>query len=142
MSQELTRNKLQEKAMQILYSYLLLKSSGQNPNIVSLIEDEMNDSIDECDFYLKYVLVKAVKYEDELISYISSFLKNWTFNRLNFTIQAILLLSLASFKFEETIDKKVTINVAIKLAKKYGDEKDYRFINAILDNALNDNLRK
>ena len=36
MSQELTRNKLQEKAMQILYSHLLLEQLGKSKDIDKL----------------------------------------------------------------------------------------------------------
>jgi transcription termination factor NusB len=34
------------------------------------------------------------------------------------------------------VDKKVVIDNAVKLAKKFVDEKDYAFINAILDKVL------
>ena len=35
-------------------------------------------------------------------------------------------------------DKAIVINIAVKLAKKYGDGKDYKYINAVLDNALDE----
>ena len=34
------------------------------------------------------------------------------------------------------IEKSALINVAVTLAKKYLDEKDYKFINAVLDKVL------
>ena len=41
-----------------------------------------------------------------------------------------------------TIGIQNFVDVAVKLAKKYGDVTDYKFVNGILDNCLNDNLRK
>ena len=71
MSQELTRNKLQEKAMQILYSHLLLEQLGKSKDIVTLIEESCDLPFDEVDVFLKLSLVKAIKYKDELIEYVT-----------------------------------------------------------------------
>ena len=50
---------------------------------------------------------------------------------------AIFLLALSEYKYvEEEIEKSALINVAVTLAKKYLDEKDYKFINAVLDKVL------
>lgn len=142
MSQELTRNKLQEKAMQILYSHLLLEQLGKSKDIVTLIEESCDLPFDEVDVFLKLSLVKAIKYKDELIEYATPYLRRWKFNRLNLTIQSILILSLTHYKFFPEMEKPIIIDVAVKLAKKYGDVTDYKFVNGILDNCLNDNLRK
>ena len=40
------------------------------------------------------------------------------------------------FKYIETIDKAIVIDVAVKLAKEYIEEKQAKFINAILDEVL------
>ncbi len=142
MTQALTRNKLQEKAMQILYSYLLLEQLGKSKDIVSLVEESLDQQFDDVDVFLKLTLVKAIKYKDELIEYVTPYLRRWKFSRLNLTIQAILILSLTHYKYFLEMEKPIIIDVAVKLAKKYGDLDDYKFVNGILDNCLNDNLRK
>ncbi len=43
-------------------------------------------------------------------------------------------MSYAHYKYVEKVDAKVVINVAVELAKKYIDDKQAKFINAILDN--------
>ena len=50
----------------------------------------------------------------------------------------ILRLAVAEFYHsgEDRPDKKVIINEAIELAKTYGGEGSYRFINGLLDKAL------
>ena len=57
--------------------------------------------------------------------------------RINLVAHAIFLLALSEYKYvEEEIEKSALINVAVTLAKKYLDEKDYKFINAVLDKVL------
>ena len=49
---------------------------------------------------------------------------------------AILMLAITEYKYVCGIEKSIIINVAIKLAHKYADEKDYKFVNALLDKVL------
>ena len=57
-------------------------------------------------------------------------------DRLPLLTQAVLLMSYAHFYYVEKIDKSIVINVAVELAKKYIEEKQAKFINAILDEVL------
>ena len=66
---------------------------------------------------------------------ISAYLKDWTFERLNYLEQAILLSAYTQNKYMEQ-PKIIAINVAVDLAKKYCDDNSYKFINGVLDNCL------
>ena len=70
--------------------------------------------------------------EDNYISNISSYLKDWSFNRLNLVDQAILLLAVSEMT-QGINDKAVIIDEAINLAKEYSDETSYKYINGVLD---------
>ena len=59
----------------------------------------------------------------------------WSFDRLNLIEQSILLMSY-THKQNEKADKRIIIDVAVKLAKKFCDKDDYKFVNAILDKVL------
>lgn len=59
----------------------------------------------------------------------------WTFDRLNYVEQAILLEAIAEKTVLNT-DKKVLIDQAVISAKNYCDEESYKFINGILDKVL------
>ena len=63
-------------------------------------------------------------------------LRNWKWERLPLLTQAILLMSYAHYYYIEKVDKKIVINVAVDLAKKYIDDKQAKFINAILDSEV------
>ena len=138
----LTRNKLQEQAMQLMYSYLIYEDLNKEIDVTESISSFLDVPFDDAPLFLKLLLIKALKYEKETIDYVSKFLNNWKFNRLNYCVQSILILSVTNFKYLNDTDRAVIINVAIKLAKKYGDKNDYKFVNAILDKCLDDSIRE
>ena len=59
----------------------------------------------------------------------------WNFDRLNLLEQAILVMSYTHKQTQDT-DKRIIINIAVKLAKNYLDKDDYKFGNGILDKVL------
>ena len=63
---------------------------------------------------------------------INEFAHRWGLKRIGFIDRAILRLATYEFKYTET-PKKVIINEAIELAKKFGETKSKGFINGVLD---------
>lgn len=137
-----SRNRQQEVAMEIMYSFLMKEDAGTTIDVENSISDICEKPYSECDLFLKEVLIKSLKNEKEIIDYISSYLKKWKFERLNACVQSILIISVCNYKYVKETDKAVIIDVAVKLAKKYGSKDDYKFVNAVLDNCLNDKLFK
>ena len=72
----------------------------------------------------------------EAVDLFSAHLKDWKWERIPLLTQAILLMSYTHFKYIEPIDKAIVIDVAVRLAKEYVEEKQAKFINAILDETL------
>jgi len=60
-------------------------------------------------------------------------LKSWDFNRIVKVELAILRLSVYSLLYQKDIPSTVTINEAVDIAKDYGSDDAFRFINGILD---------
>lgn len=63
---------------------------------------------------------------------LSENLDKWSLDRIAKTDLAILRNATAEILYVDDIPDKVAINEAINLAKKYGDEKSYAFINSVL----------
>lgn len=140
MENEITRNKAQELIVQLMYSFLILEETKVPINFEESIEEACKMPYADCDLYLKEVLIKSLKNQEKIIDYISKYLINWNFSRLNTTIRAILITSVTEFFIDDLdTEKAVIINNAVKFSKKFGDggEKDYKFVNAILDKCLN-----
>lgn len=68
---------------------------------------------------------------DALIdSHLSS---NWTRDRMNKVTLAILRTSIYEIKFQPGSNPKIVIDEAINIAKEYGTDDSFKFINAVLD---------
>ncbi|HKL72661.1 MAG TPA: transcription antitermination protein NusB [Candidatus Onthovivens sp.] len=132
----LSRNKIQEVAMQIMYSFLVCQRLGMVINIEQTISDVLNEDYDKCDLYLKELIIKSLVNEIDTIAYLEPFLKKWKFHRLNYCVQSILILSYTKYKHLNETNKSIIIDIAVNLAKKYSDDEDYKFVNAVLDNCL------
>lgn len=63
---------------------------------------------------------------------ISNNIDNWTIDRVAKTDLAILRNAVCEMKYIDSIPNSVSINEAVNLGKKYGDEKSYAFINSVL----------
>lgn len=63
-------------------------------------------------------------------------INNWDIERLTLTDKIILRMALCEFLYFEEVPTKVTINEAIEIAKDYSTQNSGKFINGILDAAL------
>lgn len=135
-----------------------INRNKQNFIIMTVIYDELNDFIlgggktfrdardltselcempyDEVDPFIKSMISYSLQKYGEIVKAYEPFLRNWKWERLPLLTQAILLMSYAHFYFVEKIEKKIVINVAVELAKKYIEPKQSKFINGILDGVL------
>ncbi len=60
-------------------------------------------------------------------------LENWDFKRLAKVDLAILRISAYCLLYQESIPSTVTIDEAIDIAKEFGSDDSYRFVNGVLD---------
>lgn len=131
----LSRNQEQEKIMFAIYQDLFYQRSN-SANIVTELENVFNLPYEEVPLFSKEVCVKTLINQEEIDEEISKNLNKWTLNRINLVAHAILLFSIGEYRNTDSCNKSEIINVAVNLAKKYLDDNDYKFINAILDKVL------
>ena len=86
--------------------------------------------------YVQNMIASVLQNYGEIVNKFIPHLKDWKWDRLPLLTRTVLLMSYAHFYYVEKIDKRIVINVAIELAKKYIEEKQAKFINAILDEVL------
>ena len=77
-------------------------------------------------------LAAVQDHHEEIDRIISENLDNWTLERIARTDLAILRTAVAEMLYVDSIPVSVSINEAVELAKKYGDERSYAFINSVL----------
>ena len=135
---EISRNKLHEKALTIIYQCLTFESLGNEYDIKEVISNNMELPFEDVDIYLRHVVVSAIAHKQQAINTFTPNLKKWRFERLSLLLRSLLILSYAQYYHltNSDMDKKVIINVAVNLAKTYLEKDDYKFVNAILENTL------
>ena len=126
----MSRNKVQELTVFAIYQYLFYYEFEDRPSLKEIIETVFNCPSKECDAFAKDLIKAAIKNADSSIKEISTYLKDWKFERLNYVEQAILLSAYTQNKYLNQ-PKQIAINVAVDLAKKYADDNSYKFINGI-----------
>ncbi|MBR3227287.1 MAG: transcription antitermination factor NusB [Erysipelotrichaceae bacterium] len=77
-------------------------------------------------------LAAVQDHHDEIDALISENLDKWSIERIAKTDLAILRTAVAEMLYVESIPVSVSINEAVNLAKKYGDDRSYAFINSVL----------
>ncbi len=70
----------------------------------------------------------------EIDSLISEYAKSWSLNRISKVSLSIMRICIYEMKYTNTVPKRVALNEAVELAKKYDDDKAPSFINGILNN--------
>ena len=76
--------------------------------------------------------VEIIDKFDEIDKKISEVSKGWTIDRIGKVELAILRLAVYEILYDEGIPTSVSINEAVELAKKFGPQDSYSFVNGIL----------
>ena len=120
----------------IEYALKVLYSKELNPESEN-ISGETSD-LSEADMEYALAVVEEYQSHSELIDHmIECHLINWSMKQLNVVDKNILRTAIAEYlKFGAPDKRNMIINQAVELAKIYGGENSYRFINGLLDQAL------
>ena len=120
---------IREKAVIAVYQYLLTNATEEEIEnyLKSYYAPRMDeDEIEMCKEIVFNVIEQQTQYDEILVQYLK---KGWTISRLPLMYHAILLVA---FHDLDHTPKEIVVNEAVELAKKYGDEEDYKFINGVL----------
>lgn len=96
---------------------------------------EMFDSEDDLRFATS-LLQNAIDHRAEYDELIDAHLKNWDPDRVAWMDRVILLVALAEIMNYPEIALQISLNEYIEIAKEYSGDKNYFFINGILDGII------
>lgn len=85
------------------------------------------------DFYLELMRGLELHLEDIDTTIKEYLTEEWSFDRIVSIVKAILRCALYELKYQPLIPHPVVINEYVEVTKMFTDEKDVKFINAILD---------
>ncbi|WP_163969960.1 transcription antitermination factor NusB [Oceanobacillus halotolerans] len=124
----MNRHTARENAFKILFQL------DMNDDQLEEIEDD-TDSIQVDDYGSK--LVQGVREKrEELDETISTHLEKWTINRIASVEKTVLRISLYEIKYLDDVPTNVSINEAVELANRYGEEKSGKFVNGVLSKII------
>lgn len=111
-----------------LLTFSWLKKDSEN-------EEAANSGASEDENMFASIIVSGtIQNIEEIDALIDSHLSaSWTRDRINKVALAILRTSIYEMKFQEGSNPKIVIDEAINIAKEYGAEDSFKFINAVLD---------
>ena len=123
----MTRKQARENAFVAMFSL----SFGEDEQ--GVLDQSREDGAEHpVDAFGEGVIRLYEKHPAEVDKAIGEHLKGWTMERIQKVNLAILRLSVAEILYGGPDMDSVIINEAVELAKKFGDEEDYQFVNGIL----------
>ncbi|MBP5444084.1 MAG: transcription antitermination factor NusB [Treponema sp.] len=130
----MSRRKGRILAFQALYSYDVGGESLEQ--LLKLEWAELKESEKDADTvdFARIIISGTINHIEEVDEAIKKHLtQNWEFSRVNRVSLAILRISSYSLLFQPEIHPTIVIDEAIDIAREYGADDSYKFINAVLD---------
>ena len=125
---EETRSGARETAMKILYQISILEKAEASydlDEIFSRVEGRNKE-------FIESIVNEVILKKEELDKKANTYLINWEINRLNKVDQAIFEIAVYELLYTDT-PKKVVIDEAINLSKKYSEDAVVKMLNGVLD---------
>ena len=124
------RRRAREFALQVLYQLDIRKERAEE--VLHQFWKE-NDAEKEVQNFTN-ILVKGVEEKrSEIDKLLTEYALNWDLSRMSVVDRSILRLGTFEILFLEEIPFAVSINEAIELAKSFGTDDSFKFINGILN---------
>jgi transcription antitermination protein NusB len=124
-------------ARELAFKILFQTDIGRNPwqEVLPRAIQESNLPEKSQDF-LEQLVKGTIKNLKEIDNEIIKYAQDWKLERMANTDRNILRMAIFEIKFMEDIPPGVTVNEAVVLAKKYGDDESGKFVNGILGNVV------
>jgi N utilization substance protein B len=121
-------------AFQALYAHELSGLGQAELQALSWLDPEEQERVrqESLDF-ARLLIAGTLEKLPDVDAVIVRQLEHWDFSRLNKVDLAILRISAYCLLFQSDIPPSVTIDEAIDIAKEFGTDDSYRFINGVLD---------
>jgi|SRR5574344_1892016 transcription antitermination protein NusB len=137
MNNETSRNQEQLMAMNAIYAFLTYLDMKEAIDVEAIVASACALPYEKSPLFVKAATISSIKNYAAIVGAFQPKMNKWTFDRLNRVEQSILILAYSHFFYvDEKVDKPIVIDVAVRQAKGYLDDGDYKFVNAILDKVL------
>jgi N utilization substance protein B len=126
------RRESRELALQILYALDANPSVGIRETLQTFRE-EQTDVLSRVREFAEGLVQGVQEHRTVIDEAIKARSKNWTLVRMPRVDLNVMRMAAYELMFRGDIPKKVSINEAIEIARKFGDKESPSFVNGILD---------
>lgn len=128
-----------EIALQCLYQ-MELNPIQKEDALQMVLEEARKDNETQLDMpeepweldYIRSILTGIHDQKSELDQRLDAIMEEWSMDRLSRVDKHVLRMAAYEMMFEQSVPRKVAMNEAIELAKRYGTEQSGKFVNGIL----------
>lgn len=129
-----SRRKARILAFQALYSWNASNIPVEELLSFSWVEHEKLQKLDtEARLFSAYVIKGTIENIDTIDKKIQEHLKHWSLDRIQKVDLALLRISTYTLMYQKDIPFQIVIDEAIEIAKEFGTDDSYRFVNGVLD---------
>jgi N utilization substance protein B len=132
------RRQARECALEVLYRLDLVGDEPEHTIAEILLRKNPSE---EAETYLRRLVDAALGNQHEIDTILRKHLTRWRLERLTVLDRAILRLAAAEILYFDDVPPKVSINEAVDIAKKYGDDEAGKFVNGVLDSVFQETDR-
>lgn len=134
-----SRRKARILAFQALYAWEASHSSLEDLLKFAWLEPSKLEQLeDDTMAFTQLMIAGTLENRENVDAKIKQHLSHWPFERLKKVDLAILRVGTYSLLFQKDIPPQITIDEAIEIAKEFGSEDSYKFINGVLDGVHKD----
>ena len=126
------RRESRELALQILYALDANPTVGVRETLQTFRE-EQTDTLSRVREFAEGLVQGVQEQRDVIDEAIKARSKNWALARMPLVDLNVMRLAAFELMFRNDIPKKVSINEAIEIARKFGEKESPAFVNGILD---------
>ena len=128
----MSRRTLREQLFKLLFRIEFNSLEEMQEQCGLFFEDLDNPLSEEESAIIKERFDSVMEHLDEIDLNINEKARGWTTERMGKVDLTIIRLAIFEILFDESVPNGVAINEAVELAKKFGQEESYSFVNGVL----------
>ena len=124
------RTRAREYALQLLYQADVTRSASGEALEEFWLHHDVPLEVRE---FAGALVAGTLAHREEIDQIIARHANNWQIGRMAVVDRNILRMGAFELLYAEDVPPKVSLNEAVELAKRFGDEESSKFVNGILD---------
>lgn len=128
----MNRRALREQIFKLLFRIEFNSEEEMKQQCDFFFEDSENPVSEDDMKYIQNKYDNIIIHRKEIDDLINKKAKGWTTERMGKVDLTVIRLAVYEILFDEDVPASVAINEAVELAKKFGQDESYGFVNGVL----------